>query len=217
MTVGKPKKLVKLSKTAKLLFEITKIPRVLARRVGMFLGTDLPYLPGGLFVRYEDWSGWDHPTCRLVNVVRIIEGRGRIRWYKGRRFAVFEVVRVTPQTLTVRRIKTVDVFFKWAKSKDLETKEVEPNTELAGVFSYELNKPEVGLERLKIRRADADAMKEYKNVDMTQAQKFEYHNYQNYPRTTIIYVGFMHRVSKILHDVETETLEVKYFPNEWIP
>ena len=201
----KMQKLTKLSKSAKALFDTTKLPRVLARRVGQFLGTDLPFCPGDLFVRYEDWANkMVHSTHRYVNLVRISERGGRMRWYDGRRFAVFRVLRVTPQTLTVRKIKVVDVYFKWAKNRDMETDEV------AGVFSFERSpgsKFTSDPERLYIRKSDADAMREYKNLDLTKAQKFAFHNYRNTPRTSI-WLEPEYRTSRILHDVETNSLVV---------
>jgi hypothetical protein len=202
-------KLTKLSRSAKALFDTTKLPRVLARRVGQFLGTDLAYNPGDLFVRYDEWANkMIHPTHRYVNLVRISERGGRMRWYDGRRFAVFRVLRVTPQTLTVRKIKVVDVYFKWNKNRDMETDEV------AGVFSFERSplslerQPQAGIERLYIRKSDADAMREYKNLDMTKAQKFAFHNYLNTPRTSI-WLEPECRTSRILHDVETNSLVVE--------
>jgi hypothetical protein len=143
--------------------------------------------------------------------VRQNEGRGLLRWYRGRRFAVFEVVRVTPQTLKVRQIKSVDVYFKSVNRRHLETEEV------AGIFSYEGGVQSLAEQRVHIRGTDADALREYKQIDMEQAQKFEYHNCVNTPRTNIWNPRGQFGVSKIMHDAETGKLVVKYFPNESIP
>ena len=216
MTVAKrrngKKKLTKLSKTAKLLFDSKKLPRVLARLTGMFLGTDLPYCPGDTFVRFEQWDSYSSKySTRWVSLVSpILPGYGQGRAYRGRRFAVFEVLRVTPQTLTVRRIKTVDIYFK--RGWRLETEEVE------GMFSYERTCSHTSEpERVYIRRSDADALRQYNLLDTTQAQKLDYHNFKNHPRTSIWNPRGQFGVSKILHDAETGKLVVKYFPNESIP
>jgi hypothetical protein len=229
MTVAKrrngKKKLTKLSKTAKLLFDSKKLPRVLARLTGMFLGTDLPYCPGDTFVRFEQWDSFysysSKYSRRWVPLVRAGVRRCLGRAYRGRRFAVFEVLRVTPQTLTVRRIKTVDVYFKcWImRHSSYEYPDrLEADTELAGVFSYERTCSHTSEpERVYIRRSDADALRQYNLLDTTQAQKLDYHNFKNHPRTSIWNPRGQFGVSKIMHDAESGKLVVKYFPDESIP
>ena len=185
---------MKLSKTAKVLLDTANIPRVSARNIGMFLGTDLPYQPGGLFVRYEDWvkpsfTSVFSRTRRYVGLRHKGEGHGWMRWYAGRTFAVYKVLRVTPQTLIVKRVRTVDVYFDCYNTEKID--HIGPNTELAGVlFECETVGSSPSEERLYIRMSDAHAMIEYKNLDLTKAQKVK-------------------NGTQILHDHETETLVAK--------
>jgi hypothetical protein len=108
-----------------------------------------------------------------------------MRWYYGKRFLVYEVVRVTPQTLTVHHIKSVETYTKWnATQRDVATR-IERDTELAGVFSYEgeakrashehsiswrptSKKSVPDTDRLYIRKSDADARREYNNIKKTK-------------------------------------------------
>ena len=182
MTVSKHKQ-PRLSRSAKALYKTTVLPRALARYVGVFMGTDNPFMPGDTFVRFAPW-GLSVPNSRDV---RVTAGScGRIRWYKGRSFKVYEVHRVTPRTVTCVLVKTVDVYAKWVQSwfsYEGFLSRVEVFSEEGGLipdaiealFVFEHDELErAKLWQLHFRKTDATAMREYAQLDLKTAVKLSW-------------------------------------------
>jgi hypothetical protein len=105
----------KLSKTAKVVRPFTRCHEM-ARLVGQFSGTDMPHNPGDIFVRKIRWGG----ICGLHNYRPVLllagtegMGKGHFRWYSGCQFHIFEVVGVTPATLTVIKLRELHLYNNW--------------------------------------------------------------------------------------------------------
>ena len=114
----KKMKLTILSKYAKSIKEATEVPDVLARLIGQFLGTDMPYNPGDTFIRSPVWGRSGNIGAeRRVPLVQsqVGTGRGYIRWFYGQQFNVYKVLRVTPCQLTIKLQKEYHAYQRWTE------------------------------------------------------------------------------------------------------
>ena len=153
---------VPLSRTATAVHKCSGLPDVLARTCGQFVGSDMPYNPGDTLVREVPFgNGWS-PEGRHVWLVRRIPNEGLMRWYHGKRYDVYKVLRVTPCTVRVRKQTEVHVYEKWMRQANERTDEV------AGIFTININGPET---TLHARDGDAMNRQEFDKLDLSTATK----------------------------------------------
>lgn len=153
---------VPLSKTAKVVYKTTVLTNVLARLIGQFSGTDQPYNPGDMFIRKARWGGPGQLSeHRPVELVRIIPGRGLMRWIEGTQFNVFEVMSVLPCTMWVRKLREIHVYENWFPFGHLTMK-----TSLSIFTVQDRDKPVM---KVRIRIADADHLCEFNKINTQKA------------------------------------------------
>ena len=104
-----------LSERATLVMNIINCPTDLARIVAHFSGFDMPFKPGDTFVRRDHWykrNGLHQDIYSLqLKPIPLIAGLG-IRYFDGRTFHVYRVLRVTAHTIVTDFQKTVYVYGK---------------------------------------------------------------------------------------------------------
>ena len=146
---------VPLSKTAKLVTKCSVLPGVLARMCGQFLGTDMPFSPGDTFVRRVPFKCEVACDCRRVRLVR---QPSYVRYYYGKQFDVYTVVRVTPCTVKARKQSEFHVYEDWMNEGWVNR----------GNFIIDVDGP---LVTLHARDGDAMNRQEFDKLDLSTATK----------------------------------------------
>ena len=99
----------------------------LSQVIGQFCATDVPYLPGELFVRSVTF---EKSGRNLVPISQRMWGpHGCLRWFKGIEFHIHKVIRTTPCTIKARLLRKVYAYGKLHFQFDINN--------LAGIFIAE--------------------------------------------------------------------------------
>ena len=100
-------RLTKLSRYADAVQTTTKVLPVLARLIGQFLGTDMPYNPGDTFVRRGKWN-----DMRSVPCINCKHEYWESRNFIGVMYNVYNVLAVTPCQLKMYCTHTYFIYYQ---------------------------------------------------------------------------------------------------------